>query len=89
MSKKEKCPECDAYTGHSIGCSLMDEQCAKEMLAQYYDASLKIETRHREYIAWMKRRVNDAEKEAEFWKGKFVVVKHENNKLRKKLRNKS
>lgn len=84
-SERKKCVECGAYTGHSPTCSLMDEKCAKEMLALYYDAWLKIETKHREELARMQRRINTAKKEAEFWKGKFVVVKNENNTLRRKI----
>jgi hypothetical protein len=81
----KKCIECGSYHGHSPKCSLMDEKYAKEMLAQYYDAWLKMEMKHREHINNINKRVDKAKKDAEFWKGKFVVVKNENNTLRRKV----
>lgn len=81
-----KCPECGAYKGHSPKCSLMDEACAKEMLKEYYQAWLEIEMKHRNYAKGLYDQIKKAKKEAEFWKGKFTVIKNENNKLRKKLK---
>jgi hypothetical protein len=81
-----KCPECGAYKGHSPECSLMDEACAKKMLKDYYRTWLEMETKHREYVNRLYKRIEVIKKEAEFWKGKFMVVKNENNKLRKKLK---
>lgn len=76
----EKCPECGAYKGHSPRCSIMPEDYAKAELKRYYEAWLKKEMNCRKWLS-------KAQKEAEFWKGKFVVVKNENNILRKKLFN--
>lgn len=84
-TKADKCVECGAYHRHSPKCSLMDEKCAKEMLAEYYDVWLEMETKHRKYADELYERIKKAKKEAEFWKGKFVVVKNENNVLRRKI----
>lgn len=84
-SPNDKCVECGSYHGHSPKCSLMDEKCAKEMLAQYYDAWLKMEMKHREHIDNIHKKIDKAKRDAEFWKGKFVVVKNENNALRRKV----
>jgi hypothetical protein len=81
---ENKCPECNAYKLHSPNCSLMDLDCAKELLSQYYSAWLKLEMNNRDYCNSLYNKIEKAKKEAEFWKGKFVVVKNENNKLRKK-----
>ncbi|MBK7362755.1 MAG: hypothetical protein IPJ01_10705 [Micavibrio sp.] len=80
-----KCPECGAYKRHAPECSLMDEACAKEMLKQYYRTWLEMETKHREYANRLYKRIEVVKKDAEFWKGKFTVVKNENNTLRKKV----
>ena len=85
MNEEKKCPECGSYKRHSPKCSLMDEKCAKEMLGEYYDLWLEMEMKHRKYCDVLYKRIKDREKEAEFWKGKFFVVKNENNTLRKKL----
>ncbi len=89
MDEIAKCKECGAYKGHSPKCSLMDEAYAKESLAHYYDTWLKIETKHRDYCKGLFDEIKKSKKEAEFWKGKFVVVKNENNKLRKATREKN
>lgn len=85
MSEVNKCVECGAYYGHSPKCSLMDEKCAKQMLAQYYDVWLEMEMKHRKYADGLYKRIEKAKKDAEFWKGKFVVVKNENNVLRRRV----
>jgi hypothetical protein len=45
-----------------------------------------METKHRKYADGLYKRIEKAKKDAEFWKGKFVVVKNENNKLRRKIK---
>ena len=51
----------------------------------YHKVWLEMETKHREYAKRLYDVINKKRIEAEFWKGKFFVVKDENNKLRKKL----
>jgi hypothetical protein len=87
--ENKKCIECGAYYDHSPKCSLMDEKCAKKMLAQYYETWLTMEMKHRKHSEGLFDSIRKIRKEAEFWKGKFVVVKNENNKLRKKVNDKS
>lgn len=88
MDNINNCVECGAYNGHSPKCSLMDEAYAKEMLAKYYDVWLEMETKHREYVKGLYGVIKSVKKDAEFWKGKFVVVKNENNKLRRTVSSK-
>jgi len=85
MSEESKCVECGAYHGHSPKCTLIDEKCAKEMLAQYYDIWSEMEMKHHKYNDILYKRIDKAKKDAEFWKGKFAVIKNENNVLRRKL----
>lgn len=82
--KENKCPECNAYKLHSPKCSLMDIDSAKELLPQYYDAWLKLEMKDRDCYNYLYSKIEKAKKDTELWKGKFLAVKHENNKLRKK-----
>ncbi len=77
-----KCIECEAYHGHHPKCSLIDFSTAKEMMIQYYEVWLNMETKHLKHTDKLYKMISTAKKEAEFWKGKFVVVKNENNKLR-------
>ena len=77
------CTECGAHHGHAPLCSLMDFETAKRDLKLYYEAWLVKETKHREYADRLYKVIEKKRKEAEFWKGKFTVVKNENNKLRK------
>jgi len=84
ISEEKKCIECGAYKGHSPKCSLMGEAYAKKTLIDYYEAWLEMETKHRKYADRLYKRIEVLKKEAEFWKGKYTVVKNENNKLRKK-----
>ena len=84
--EEEKCPECGGYTGHSPLCSLMSGDDAKRMLADYYALWLAKENDTRDRLEIRQSMVRKARHEAEFWKGKFMVVKHENNQLRKKIK---
>lgn len=86
----EQCPECKAYRGHhSPKCSLIDLEEAKKQLLQYYDLWLTRETKQRakseSYNKWAKLLRADCER----WRGKFLIVTHENNKLRNKLNKKN
>lgn len=70
-AKEKKCPECGAYKGHSPRCSLMDEKCAKEMLAQYYDAWLGIETEHRKQTDGLYEQIKKKEKDVDYWRERY------------------
>lgn len=72
----QKCPECGAYKGHGIECSRQDW---KETALRYYNIWLSGELRDRVMRARLVAQVV-------FWQGKFTIVRHENNMLRKKLR---
>lgn len=84
-TEENKCVECGAYHGHSPECSLMDEACAKKMLKEYCRVWLDMEMKHRKYCSGLYKQIKNEKKNTEFWKGKFVVVKHENNQLRRKV----
>lgn len=74
-NKAEKCPECNALKGHSITCSLqsVEEKAAQTMI--YYNA-------------WLHAQVVSQRLKAQvtFWQGKHAMLRHENNKLRKRLK---
>lgn len=90
--KKEKtnnCSECGAFKGHHPICENIDIDEAKRQLKIYFDSyqnrTREAEKRGRDYGIW----ANILKKNLELWKGKFLVVTHENNKLRKKINDKS
>ena len=85
MSKEQKCKECGAYHGHAPECSLMSGEYAKSELKRYYRVWLEMEMKHRKFDKGLYDQIKKAKKEAEFWKGKYAVVKIENNKLRRKV----
>lgn len=84
-----KCEECGAYHGHSPSCS----QATREELLKAYlwtQEQWRKEKEEREY--WIKRATKEsyrqkreADKEVVFWQGKYLMVKTENNALRKKI----
>ncbi len=69
------CHECGAYHGHSYTCSHLTLEQAKEYLL---DCSRGLKRSHE---SWLHLR-----REVTFWQGKFHMVRHENNKLRKNNR---
>ena len=83
-----QCKECKAYNGHAPNCSLMSEEYARSELKRYAKAYSELageyyklyQQRGEHYNAGMRR----LREEIERWKGKFLIVKHENNQLRKK-----
>lgn len=85
MSKEKKCKECGAYHGHAPECSLMSGEYAKSELKRYYRVWLEMEMKHRKFDKGLYKQINEAKKEVEYWKKKFVAVTKENNKLRKKV----
>ncbi len=72
----ERCPECKykARHGHADYCSLIDLEAAKGWMANF-----------RDQVARERKWAHQANGRAERWEGKFRIVKHENNQLRKKL----
>ena len=89
------CQECGAHTNHSYDnyeqhsptCSLINFEAAKAMLKQYAnrfneDAQKERSRFDTQYINFM-RQINKLKLERDRWKGKFLEVKNENNKLRK------
>ena len=87
MSQETKCPGCGAYKGHAPFCDLIDFETAKKDLKMYHETWLEMEMKHRAYADRLYQVINKKKKEAEFWKGKYTVVKHVNNQLRKKIKN--
>lgn len=77
------CEECNANTRHSPLCSKNTPEQIKEHLIVYFAEYQKTHQYLRKGRSDTDIRVKEAKKEAEFWKGKFFVVKEENNKLRK------
>lgn len=84
MAMGNRCKECGAYIGHAPLCSFNTPEQIKEHLKNYVQAFEESHKRDSNTRSVAQSRVNRARKEAEFWKGKFMVVKHENNELRKK-----
>jgi len=82
----EPCKECGAYKGHSPLCSLNTPEEIKIHLETYFKCYQEHWKRDADTRSSAQVRINRANKEREFWKGKFFIVKEENNKLRKKLK---
>lgn len=87
IDKKDCCPDpkCGAFIGHHPNCDLIDLDTAKSMLKQYYSLYLRQETHKREEIARAWDITRRFRQEVARWEGKFRIVKHENNQLRKKI----
>jgi hypothetical protein len=83
----EKCTECGAYDGHSPDCSLMSEEYAKSELKRYHHAWLEQDMKNKRlcetYNTMAQRKINRLKDDRDKWKGKYMTVKEENNKLRK------
>jgi hypothetical protein len=76
--------KCGSYQvgWHMLLCSEMTPAELKQQTREYYNAW--IESRDHNSNKWgLERR--KYHKEIEYWRGKFLAVKQENNKLRKKL----
>lgn len=89
MNEENKCPECEAYHGHHPLCSLMTDEEARNQLKKYYQAWLEKDQYNRGICEMYNRtaqlKVNRLREECTKWRGKFVIVKEENNQLRKKI----
>lgn len=81
----EPCKECGAYKGHSPLCSLNTPEEIKQHLIVYFEQYQTFANQRSVTNSRCQERINRANKEREFWKGKYFIVKEENNKLRKKL----
>lgn len=81
---KEPCTECGAYKNHYPKCSKNTPEQIKDHLDAYFRAFQDHHKRDSDTRSKAQLLVNKARKEAEYWKGKFITVKSENNKLRKK-----
>lgn len=91
-----KCEICGAYThdegvkhhgfiGDYVPCPEMDEDMLRKTLQHYgkvFGESAKRDNKTRSDAQY---RINKMNKEVQFWKGKFIEVKNENNTLRKKI----
>lgn len=79
------CHECGAYHSHSPECSIIDFETAKKQLAQYVAAWRKLELERRAFESGVMLRASRYRQETTYWQGKFNILKHENNSLRRKL----
>lgn len=85
MTERQKCPECGAYRtldddeAHAPKCSLASVQYRASQADLYYDAWLRDSRQHEKLRAFWKEQVT-------LWQGKCLILRHENNKLRRKLR---
>jgi hypothetical protein len=80
------CIECGAYTSHNPKCSLIDFESAKKELALYYNEWLNRQKKENERAQKYKGWAANMRAQAERWQGKFLIVKNENNQLRKKIK---
>lgn len=74
----EKCSECGSYGRHSPICNEQTLEEAKENTHHYYNAWLKQLDRDRTSSGKLRKQLI-------FMQGKYMMVKHENNKLRNKV----
>ncbi len=81
---RERCEECAVYVGgayrHSIECS-RDTRTPEEKF-EYYRARIQQLIEHAERY---QRAIDHWSEQVTLWQGKFRIVKHENNTLRRKL----
>ena len=79
MANRECCPDpnCGMWIGeghHHPRCKLAPVEVKAQMLERYYGYWLQ-SVKHQE---WLREQIT-------LWQGKFLIVKNENNKLRRKL----
>jgi hypothetical protein len=90
------CEKCGAYThdwseeeAHGfIGlepCPKMTNEQIKSKLIEYFKVFQEHSKRDSDTRSDAQLRVNKAKKEEQFWRGKYLVVKTENNALRKRI----
>lgn len=90
------CDKCGAYT-HDYNqeehhgfvglepCPNMTNEQIRNKLIEYFKVFQEHSKRDSNTRSNAQLRVNKAKKDSEFWKGKYLVVKNENNSLRKRL----
>jgi hypothetical protein len=87
---RTKCPECGAYDGHGIECELKTPAEWRAAALQYHKAwnesEKPVRERYKERYEHWDRSIRKACEQVTHWQGKFRIVKHENNQLRKKLK---
>ncbi len=84
LDDKRRCEECNGFGQHKIECSHITVEQLREVVSHYK----KSEAMHIKHIQTHWSTWDRLRKETERWKGKFLIVKHENNKLRKKINSK-
>ena len=88
MTKKKKpCLKCGTFISHHPTCKNLNEKQARELLLTYYEEWNDREDRWRKRESNLQLKMNRIRDDAAMWKGKYMTVKSENNKLRRKLNN--
>lgn len=77
-SVQYRCADCGALTGHSPLCGIAPVEYKAKGMERYYKAWLSQGQYYRELCELLRQRVT-------LWQGKHAMLRHENNKLRKKL----
>lgn len=78
--ERKRCPhpKCGAFEGHTPWCELQPVEERIERLERCHKSEQQWHERTRKHAAWLREQVT-------LWKGKFLIVTQENNKLRKKV----
>ncbi|MBL7882556.1 MAG: hypothetical protein JNL69_00690 [Bacteroidia bacterium] len=77
------CKECKKFQTHTPECSFVTIEILRQLLDNYRkNIEQRIKTQKTHWNTWDRLR-----KETERWRGKYMIVKHENNELRKQLNN--
>lgn len=79
---KLPCKHCGSYDEemHNPLCIVIENnpKVLKKYLEQYYKAWIISQEHNQKLLKFLKEKIT-------FWQGKYHIVKHENNQLRKKL----
>ena len=82
LNDPRRCPECNGFEHHDTDCSFISVEQLRELVNHHRNENIFMQKqRDGYYQTW--NRLRD---EATLWKGKFLIVKHENNKLRAKIK---
>lgn len=82
LNDTRRCNECGCFNSHTADCSQVTVEQMKQYLSNYrksIEQHIKVQRTH--WNTWDRLR-----KEIDRWHGKYLIVKHENNKLRNKLK---
>lgn len=97
MNAEQPCPKCGCYNGkHDFECEHLTLEGCREALRGYIRgwkeqheliSDLRSQLACADQVAQSRvsNRIKSAESNAQFWHGKYAIVKTENNALRKKL----